>query len=93
MITLSEGFKLLNLKEEPVYLRNYKDSYHYDEYFYSEHIKKYFNMKKIHIIKIERHFTYNDESGQFYTLLINLTREEIIKAKTEINKKYFNKRG
>lgn len=89
MITLSEGFKLLGLKEEPVYLRNYKDSWHYDEYFWSENIKKYFDMKKIHLIKIERHFTYDNESGQYYTLLINLTREEIKKANREINKKYF----
>ena len=89
MITLSEAFKLLDLEEECLYMRNYKDAWQYDEYFWSENIKKYFDMKKIRVIKIDRHFTYDEESGKYYTLLINLTREEIKKASREINKKYY----
>lgn len=89
MITLSEAFNLLNLNEECLYMRNYKDKWQYDEYFYSEFVKKYFDMQKIHVIRIDRHFTYDEESGKYYTLLVNLSREEIHKARREIENRYY----
>ena len=59
MITLTEAFKLLNIENEIIYFRNYKSGSSFKSCgFWSEYVKKFFNMKKIHVIKIKKHFTY-----------------------------------
>lgn len=89
MITLTEAFKLLNIENEMIYFRNYKSKISFESCgFWSEYVKKFFNMKKIHVIKIEKHFTY--DNSDYYEFLVNLSYKEILEAERKIQIKQYS---
>lgn len=89
MIKLNHAIRLLNLSDNDfVYFRYYKDKSSKYEYFQIKHIKQYFDLKQIHVIKIERHFTYDEDSGQDYEFLINIPYEKIFQARRKVEERY-----
>ncbi len=94
MITLIEAFKILGIKNEMVYFRYYKDNDYKGRFkncfFWSEDVRNFFDMKKIHVIKIEKHFTFSEDSEKDYEFLINLSFDEIRKAKNKTIEKNYN---
>lgn len=61
MITLSEAFKLCDIKEENVYLRHVEESnsvWSSGHYFRSKKIRDKMDMRKIRVVKIEPAFEH-----------------------------------
>lgn len=89
MITLNKTIKLLDLSNDDfVYFRYYKDKSSHCEHFQVKHIKQYFDLKKIHVIKIMKHLTYDEYSGLDYELLVNIPYIQIHSARIQVEERY-----
>lgn len=89
MVKLNHAIKLLDLSDEDfIYFKYYKDKSSHYEHFQVKHVKQYFDMKQIHVIKIEHHFTYDEDNGKDYEFLVNIPYEKILHARREVEERY-----
>ena len=81
MITLSEAFRLCDVRDEPVYLRHVEESnsvWNTGHYFWSKKIRDKLDMRKIRVIKIEPAFEhFGPEFIGWRFIVAGITPEEL----------------
>lgn len=84
MITLSEAFRLCNIREEAVYLRHveeHSDIWDTGHYFWSKKIRDKFDMRKIQVVKIELEFEHFSSKFLGWRFVVTgISPEELRKA-------------
>jgi len=87
MITLSEAFKLCDVRDEAVYLRHVDEPHsiwNSGHYFWSKKIRDKMDMRKIQVVKIEpeeEHFGSGFRGWRF--VVAGITPEELTRIELE----------
>ena len=84
MITLIQAFRLLDIRDEGVYLTTPGASRLDCFWFWSDNIRKLFDMKKVKVLKIRRHFTYDHDDPDYEFVVRGITTEELRRIHTKM---------
>ena len=81
MITLAHAFRLCSIASEPVYLRRKCESDFTDHYFWSDKVRRLFDMKRIKVVGIEpRLQKYGPDYLGMLFIVTGITEEELRNA-------------
>ena len=75
MITLSQAFRLLDIKDEGVYLRTPQQTGHDAIWFWHENVRKFFDMKQVRVVRVYRHFSYSFDDRDYELVVCGISAE------------------
>lgn len=75
MITLSQAFRLLDIKNEGVYLRTPPQTGHDAIWFWHENVRKFFDMKQVRVVRVYRHFSYSFDERDYELVVCGISAE------------------
>lgn len=75
MITLSQAFRLLDIKNEGVYLRTPPQTGHDAIWFWHENVRKFFDMEHVRVVRVYRHFSYSFDERDYELVVCGISAE------------------
>lgn len=75
MITLIQAFRLLDIKDEGVYLRTPLQDGRDAIWFWHENVRKFFDMKHIRVVRVHRHFSYSYDEKDYELVVCGISAE------------------
>lgn len=87
MITLSQAFRLLDIKDEGVYIRLPWQHERHASWFWHENVRKFFDMKHVRVVRIQRHFSYDFDEKDYEFVVTGITAEGLQQIERKIEER------
>lgn len=87
MITLSQAFRLLDIKDEGVYLRTPPQTGHDAIWFWHENVRKFFDMEHVRVVRVYRHFSYSFDERDYELVVCGITAGGLMEIARKIEER------